>query len=67
MDSLLCYLAYASRRKSSASVKLYFCDTGVNSVFCLTIFLIFLLNSALFLLYCYFWYKVALTTGVSVR
>lgn len=42
------FLADAEDRKSATSVELHFCDTGVNSVSCLMIFLIFILNSALF-------------------
>ena len=44
MENGVIFLPCAEDRKSSTSVELHFCDTGVKSVSCLMIFLIFTLN-----------------------
>lgn len=48
MENVIIFLARAEDRKSSTSVELHFCDTGVKSVSCLMTFLIFILNSPFF-------------------
>lgn len=53
VENVIIFLAHAEDRKSSTSVRLRFRDTGVKSVSCLMICLIFILNSP-FLLCSYF-------------